>query len=321
VTHAAPSTPASDKTAAHYAVAGIVLASELRFPGLPDTLAARPDWSLRRGEGDPPAVAVTPIGERALGAERYALGRTPSGYRLEYSHAGWFDIDLERATIVWYASGDAAEELARAIVLGPVLALALERAGVLCLHGSGVVIGGRGIVFLGGKHYGKSTLALSLVRLGAQWVSDDLIAIAPGRPPSVRPGIASARVWNDAAQRLDLSSWGTLVPGIKSTVTNFVGRTLAFGEAVLGAVYVLEPEPSAQAVHACWRVPLRGADAAIALAHHTKLSDALIGLPAAGAQLRLATAVAGSVPVWRLHVARDFARLPVALEAILEWHS
>lgn len=307
----------------HYTVAGIVLRTELEFPGLPEGPPTPVGWSLRVGEGTPPLVPVTPIGERELGAERYRLGWTPGGYRLEYSHAGWFDIQFEDASITWYRNGAARDELVRAIVLGPVMALALERSGLLCLHGSCVVMGGQAIAFLGGKHYGKSTLALALVRAGARWVSDDLIAIAPGghgKPARVRPGIASARVWDDAATQLDITGWGPrLTPGIKSTVTDFGADTLWLGQAPLGAVYLLEPEP-AGTEPACRREPLRGADAVIALAHQTKLADSLIGLRAAGAHLRLAGEVAASAALWRMRIARDFARLPAVLEQLSLWH-
>jgi hypothetical protein len=308
----------------HYTVAGIVLRTELEFPGLPEGPPTPVGWSLRIGDDKPPFVELTPIGERALGQERYSLGSTPWGYRLEYSHAGWFDISVEDATVTWYRNGDARLELVRAIVLGPIMALALERNGLLCLHGSCVVMGGKAIAFLGGKHHGKSTLALALVRAGARWVSDDLIAIAPGsrgQPATVRPGIASARLWNDAAAELEVWGLGVQVkPGIKSTLTDFSPETLWVGNAPLGAIYLLEPEPSG-AEHACSREPLHGAKALITLAHQTKLADELIGLRAAGAQLRLASEIASTTPVWTLHIARDFTRLPAVLEQITQWHS
>ena len=320
----APAVARRSRPQHHYAVAGMVLRTELDFPGLPHGPSTPVGLSLRIGDGTPPLLPLTPIGERALGPETYRLGWTPTGYRLEYSHAGWFDISFEDASITWYRNGDAPLELARAIVLGPVMALALERNGLLCLHGSCVVMGGQAIAFLGGKHFGKSTLALALVRAGARLVSDDLIAIAPGthgNPARVRPGIASARLWNDAA--IELRIWGMGVhvkPGIKSTVTDFAPETVWAGHAPLGAIYLLDPTP-AGSEQACSREQLRGANALIALAHQTKLADSLIGLRAAGGQLRLAADVAATSTVWTLHVERDFARLPAVLEQLSQWHS
>lgn len=307
----------------HYTVAGIVLRTELEFPGLPEGPRTPVGWSFCVGDGVPPLVAVKPIGERAIGAESYRLGWTPAGYRLEYSHAGWFDIRFEDASITWYRNGAVPAELVRAIVLGPVMALALERSGLLCLHGSCVVMRGHAVAFLGGKHFGKSTLALALVRAGAQWVSDDLIAVSPGshgKPAKVRPGIASARLWNDAAEQLDVQALGARISsGIKATITDFAPRTLWTGQAPLAAIYLLEPV-AAGAPRACDRVPLRGAQAVVSLAHQTKLADSLIGLRAAGAHLRLAAEVAASVPLYRMPIARDFARLPAVLEQLRQWH-
>ena len=308
----------------HYAVAGIVLRTELEFPGLPEGPVTPVGWSLRIGDGAPPAVNLTPMGERALGQEVYRLGWMPGGYRLEYSHAGWFDISLEDSCVTWYRNGDVNLELVRAIVLGPVMALALERSGLLCLHGSCVVMGGNAVAFLGGKHHGKSTLALALVRAGAHWVSDDLIAIAPGsngHPAQVRPGIASARIWNDAAAELDIAGLGArLNPGIKATVSDFNPASVWTSQAPLAAVYLLDPQP-AGTEPACTRSPLGGAAALIALVNQTKLADSLIGPRAAAGHLRLAGEVAAGTRLWTLQIVRDFSRLPAVLEQLNQWHS
>lgn len=313
--------PALAVATPRYAVAGLVLESDLPFPDLGPVAATTADWRLLRRAGPPPAVPLTAIGERQVYAERYRLARTPAGYRLEFSHAGWFDVAFGERTITWYPDGADRDELARAIVLGPVLALALEHAGLLCLHGSCVVMREQAIAFLGGKHHGKSTLALALVRAGARWVSDDLIAIEPRARPLVRPGIPSARVWGDAARELDVAAWGTVLPGIKSTVTQFDATRVWARPAPLAAIYVLEPTAGDRAAPACARAPLHGSEALVALAHQTKLADGLIGFAAAGTQLRLAAQVAAAVPLWRLSVARDFTRLPEVLAELDRWHS
>jgi hypothetical protein len=304
-----------------YAVAGFVIQSELAFPDLLPVAATHADWRVFRSRGPAPTVPLTPIGEREVYAERYRLARTATGYRLEFSHAGWFDVAFTSRSITWYPDAPDRDELARAIVLGPVLALALEHAGLLCLHGSCVVMRERAIAFLGGKHHGKSTLALALVRAGARWMSDDLIAIQPGHPALVRPGIPSARVWSDAARELDVAAWSKVLPGLKSTVAQFDAARVWTRHAPLAAVYLLDPVANDPAAPACARDPLRGSDAAVALAHQTKLADGLIGLPAAGVQLKLATQIAAAAPVWRLRVARDFARLPGVLAELDAWIS
>src|SRR5690606_23793694 len=108
-----------------------------------------PTWNLRIEPSPPPAEPLTKLGERRLGEERYALFGRSGGFRLDYSHAGCFDIGADGSAIVWYPQADASAELARAIVLGPVLSLALESSGYLCLHGSAVSFEGRVLAFLG----------------------------------------------------------------------------------------------------------------------------------------------------------------------------
>lgn len=307
---------------AAYAVLGGVLRSALPFPELPPADAASaPTWTLRVGEGEPPSRPLVCLGERRVGSERLALWRTPDGLRLAYSHAGVFDLATDGAEVVWYGSADAAPELVRAMVLGPVLALAMEARGCLCLHGSAVAVDGRAIVFLGPKHFGKSTLATALVAGGACLVGDDVVAVQPGPPPRVRPGVASVRLWADAARRLRVDTLcDTVIPGIKTTALAFGGRACQAEDTPLAALYLLEPVPPGRAGAPVRRAPLVRTAAAVALAHQTKLSDALVGLAGAGRQLRAAAAVAATTPVFTLRVERDFDALPAVVERLLAWH-
>jgi hypothetical protein len=220
----------------------------------------------------------------------------------------------------WYERADALPELVRNIVLGPALALALELAGFLCLHGSAVVLGDQGLVFLGPKHHGKSTIASALTVAGARLVGDDLVAVAPGPPAMVRPGVPSVRLWGDTASALPMQGiCESLIPGVKTTAIGFADRALTRGEVPLTAIYVLEPaDKSSEA--SCRRTSLPPVGAAIAVAHQTKLADSLIGMRAAGAQLSAAIAVVSTVPVFTLAVARDLTRLPELVQQIFDWH-
>jgi hypothetical protein len=222
--------------------------------------------------------------------------------------------------MVWYQRANALPELVRNIILGPALALALELAGFLCLHGSAVVLGDQGLVFIGPKHHGKSTIATALTVGGARLVGDDLVAVAPGPPAMIRPGVASVRLWSDAASALPMHGiCESVIPGVKTTATGFADRALTRGVVPLAGVYVLAPVEKTS-VTPCSRTRLPAVAAAIALAHQTKLSDSLVGMRAAGAQLAAAAAVAASVPVFTLSVARDLGRLPELVEQIFDWH-
>ncbi|HKW11617.1 MAG TPA: hypothetical protein VJO33_14625 [Gemmatimonadaceae bacterium] len=308
-------------TTRDYAAFGGVLRSEIEFPELSAAPhGSRPDWTLTVDHGEPPAHALTFVGERAVREERYELSQFGDGFRLVYSHAGTFDIARDGSSIVWYHNRTAIPELVRSIVLGPAISLALELAGFLCLHGSAVAIGETAVAFVGPKHYGKSTLATALTTAGGRLVGDDLLVVSPGQPPTVRPGVGSVRLWSDMAAVLPVGKVSdTLIQGVKTTVTGFVDEALAVKPTALGAIYVLAPVLKHSDERAGWRSRLVPSEATIALAHQTKLPASLVGLRGAGSQLAAAAAVAATVPVWTLHAVRDVARLGQLVRQIIEW--
>ena len=304
-----------------YAAFGGFLRSEIEFPELTraaDGVSA--NWSVMVESCEPTWDDFLPVGERKIREERYRLWRSATGLRLEYSHAGIFDLVNDGSRIIWYQRRDALPELVRSIIIGPVIAMALELGGFLCLHGSAVTIESRAVAFLGPKHHGKSTIATALTTAGAKLLGDDLLVVRPGPPAVVCPGVASVRLWADMAGALPLASvCNTLIRGIKTTVTGFAEAALAEKPAILDAIYVLSPLARDADGPAARRTRLPRTEATVALAHQTKLPDALVGFRAAGSQLASAAAVAASVPVWTLHTIRDVARLATTVDQITEW--
>jgi hypothetical protein len=303
-----------------YSVFGGVLRSTLEFPELPLAReGARADWTLTVAKVAPPE-ALTPVGERRVREEQYRLWRLARGLRLEYSHAGAFDILDEGASIIWYYRDDAVVELVRSIVLGPAIALAFELAGFLCLHGSAVALGDTAVAFVGPKHFGKSTIATALTAAGGRLIGDDLLVVSPCSPVTVRPGVPSVRLWGDVAATLRLSNvCDTLIPGIKNTATGFSEKAVALAPLILSTIYVLAPVMPDGSGKCAWRSHLTPMEAAIALAHQTKLPDSLVGLHAAASQLTACAAVAANVPVSVLHLVRDLTRLDETVRQIMDW--
>lgn len=309
------------RTLHYYAAFGGVLCSTLEFPELRAISTAPADWTLDVRIELPARSDVVPVGERHIGIESYALSQCADGYRLSYSHAGTFDIDVANRVVTWYPTPGASTELARVIVLGPVFALLLESAGHFCLHGSGVVTATGAIVFIGPKHYGKSTLALALTAAGCQLASDDTVAIMPGPPPMLRPSVPTMRLWDDTALKLNAEALcDLLVAGTKMTVGGFRETSVAERPARLSAIYALAPVVAEDEQQTVTRQAVQGAEAVVTLAQQRKLPDILVGMTSAGVQLTQATAVAGRVPVYTLHIARDFTRLPNVIAQLLEWH-
>lgn len=324
----ATATPAEGLLAARattaYAVFGGTLRSELPFPELDVAPDTRTDWTVRIGDDPPAFPEAVQCGERQIGPERYRLLRTEQGFRLEYSHAGTFDIVPGTGDVTWYPGGDLStrEELARSIVLGPALALMLEAQGHLCLHGGAVGVGDGAIAFIAPKHHGKSTLVMALVRGGAEFLSDDTIAVAPGRPSMLKPGVRSARLWQDSAEQLRVNELcERVITGIKTSASGFHASTRASDAIPLRGIYLLHPEPPTGEAPPCWRVPLARGGAVATLGQQAKLPDTLVGFAAAGRRLAVAARVAGDVPVYELHLARSFAALPDVVTQIIAWHA
>ena len=210
--------------------------------------------------------------------------------------------------------------MVRLHVIGRVLATALHAAGLFCLHGSGVVVEGGAIGFLAPRFWGKSTLAMALARAGAGLLSDDTLAVHPDDVPvKLWPGVHSVRLWGDSAERIagDDPAEGASPFEVKRTFTRLPEHLLAREPVPVSAIYLLAPNlgtgPVAQ------RESLAPVPAAAALVGHAKIG-ALLGRSEAPVVLDRAVRIASRVPVYRLDLARDFARLSAVVMQLTEWH-
>jgi hypothetical protein len=305
----------------HYSVFGGCLRSELEFPDLSPTSCRRPDWTVRLAPEPRVRSDDVPLGEQLLGDVTVRLYRTVGGFRLEYATFGTVCVSEDGSRITWHPGPAELPEFSRAVLLGPALALALHQTGVVCLHGSAVALDHAGLAFLAPKFYGKSTLAFALVTAGAKLLSDDALAVDPGAPPMVRPGVHSVRLWADSAEWLRVSELaGQVVAGLKQTAAGLPPTLLARQCTPLSAVYLLRPIRSDVERIRVKRTRLRVVPATVSLAHHTKLVDPLIGYVAAGSQLRWAALLAQAVPVYTLRFCRRFDCLQEVVARLVEWH-
>lgn len=306
----------------HYFAFGGCLRSELEFPDL-SPLPARDvvDREVR--------VSAAPSAEDGefQGLHEVEPGwvlrlyRSGSGLRVDYGPTGSYEILSGGREITWHPGPDRRLEVARAVLLGPVMALALYEAGILCLHGSAVAVDDRGAAFLAPKGYGKSTLAVALVAGGARLMSDDVVAVKSLPEPCLIPGVHSARLFKDVQDTWMEKLPGTILrEGWKGTITNFPAERLCWGECPLDAIYLLEPVMDSRSEHGAHRARLPPIRAVTALARHKKLSDEMIGYHAAGTMLKWIGDLVSRVPVYQLHIARDLERLPDVARQVLAWH-
>jgi hypothetical protein len=123
---------------------------------------------------------------------------------------------------------------------GFAIATILHQQGYHILHASTVEVGGKVIAIVGGKGYGKSTLAAKLVSKGHRLVSDDVTALdfSPVGT-SVLPGVPGIKLWPDAITALggEPDNYPLLYPTTQKrhylVFDNFVGITTKLDTVVM----------------------------------------------------------------------------------------
>jgi len=117
--------------------------------------------------------------------------------------AGVGEFWLGEREIVAVVEEGADSTLVELRLLGPVLALWLERRGVVALHAAAVVVDGVAVAFLASNHGGKSSLAAGLMQLGIPLLTDDLLAVeaTPDGSFVAHPGYPQMRFWPAEAER------------------------------------------------------------------------------------------------------------------------
>jgi hypothetical protein len=301
-----------------YQIFGRRLHSEVELAELRPRRSAVADWTLRIGRGRPVAPSRLSA-EHEAGGEVLRVWETPSATRLEYDRAGCFDIAPGGREITWFPAPDPRPEIVSAVVLGPVLALALHAQGTVSLHASAVRIGSEGVVFLAPKHYGKSTLAACLLTMGARLITDDTLAVETEPRSVLLPGPHAVKLWRDSAEYVRPLLAVEIGSGVKPTLRRLPSHLRAERPSRCAAAYVLVPV-GADASVGIDRFALPQADAALALVAHAKLGP-LLEPAAAALVLTEAAAIARRVPVYRLTVPRDWQRLPELAEQLCDWHA
>ena len=145
----------------------------------------------------------TADGTPVLSAVRDPLG---GGCRIHYAGGPAFVMD-EGGTTVRVDCRGASYEDACAYLLGPIIGIMLRKRGVLCLHASGVDVGGRACAFVGPAGAGKSTMAAAFAEAGWRVLSDDTLALRRhGAAWLAAPGYPRVRLWPEATAALGLQS-------------------------------------------------------------------------------------------------------------------
>lgn len=304
----------------HYRLFGGVLRSDIEIPELERVEPRSPTWTLRSRVGKPPAADGVALGsDRVTGDVHVRMYRRASGVRLVFDDTGCFDIVDGGRSIDWTHAPDVSLDDARADLTSRVLAAALHEAGTVCLHGSAVVCGTEAIGFVAPKFHGKSTLALALVNAGARLLTDDTFPVTPGRPPLASPGLHATRLWEDSARRVGLGRTEDDGSGSKLLFSSLPSEYVSHATHPLAALYLLSPAQEPSDGRMAWRTRLSTMEATLVMIGHAKLAPLLTG-PEAPGLFHRAAALAETVPVYRLGVARDLDRIDEVVATIHEWH-
>jgi hypothetical protein len=305
-----------------YAVFGGCLESDIAFPELPAEPVAEPNWTLRVKNLD---SAAPELGKRlgtdiVYGACHVYCHRLADGFSLVYDDTGRFDVSSDGRAIDWYRPDMVSEEAARADVIGRVMALALHVQGVATLHASAVSIGGRAIVFVAPKYTGKSTLATALVNGGARLLADDAVPLRGGAEPTVAPGIARLRLWEDTAATV-MPGRGSVIGNSRKVLVDDLDEARVESKPTrLGAIYALSAVVGSPDEPAVVRSRLRSIHAALTLVQHARLGP-LLGGAESGAILTQMAELADRVDIFELFTVRDLARIGEVVQTIFSWHS
>jgi hypothetical protein len=182
----------------------LALASELELDGLAAGHADDPvDLTVRLLTDDH-------VSEPSDGAVSFRLDATDCV--MAWAAVGRFRIVADHTVEIARTPG-ASDALLRFPLFGPVMAMVLQRRGMFVLHASAVAMGDRGVVFLGDKMAGKSTIAAAFVAAGHRLLTDDVLAIefSLSGGPVIRPGFPQLKL-DEASSLSVLGDHGVQLP-------------------------------------------------------------------------------------------------------------
>lgn len=151
-----------------YKAYGLNIYSALPLPELVTTAEIESDVVIQFGQVDRSLMKVNHLGTY--------LHVTSQEVSFFWDEVGAFLVRNGKEIIIDPFPG-VEERMLRLPLLGIVFAVLVHQRGYLALHASAVAINGSVVVFLGGKGWGKSTLAATLYGRGHNTIADDLVAL------------------------------------------------------------------------------------------------------------------------------------------------
>jgi hypothetical protein len=270
---------------------GLVFESEIRLPELiaiPRPHAGQPpDVHIRIGCARPdttqPGTQIGPF-----------LWTSTRELSLQVPNIARFLVRDGRE--IWIEPEDASDEdSVRVFLLGAVFGALLHQRGFLVLHGNAIRIGDHCMVCIGPSGAGKSTLAAEFMRRGHRVLADDVVAVDP--QGEAMPGFPRIKLWQDAADRLQINTDGLL--RVRPNMEKFnYPLTEKFADAALPLrwVYILRTHNADEMRFE----PVSGAARFSALRNNTYRPRFLSGMGLEARNLTLCSELSGRIKLTRV---------------------
>lgn len=152
------------------------------------------------GQAEPVEWKTAPIGHIP------GFGLLGDAFVYRFPDVGDFVVDRRGTSVRVFPRTDPDSDDFIFVLTRGVLPRVIQLRGSVCLHASGVLVGGRVIGFVGISGSGKSTLAAAMVDRGFPLVSDDVLPLrlSPAGEVLAGPGLADIRLYPSTARALGL---------------------------------------------------------------------------------------------------------------------
>jgi hypothetical protein len=247
---------------------GLALDSDLALPGVAGGGGSglRPT-AVRRAEAreldlEWPRAAARVLSEEVAedGSRRTVAVAGEAGYRLDAPGFGLAHVSAD-GSLVRCAPPGGEEDGWRwqRFLVGRVLPFAATLAGLEPLHAGAVVVGDRAVAVLGPTGTGKSSVTARLMLAGAQFLTDDVLALEPTADGGVlaHPGAATVAVRDAEAVVLGERIAALGEPTGAGGGKHYLRPARAAGPVPLGAVVLLRRGADALAVRRVERLDAR----------------------------------------------------------------
>lgn len=300
-------TKAKAKSTYHYTAFGLRIEAEFPIPELCTAEAGQVDVKICLGEV--PDALSAPLEESLF----YQAGVGEFLLRID-GVAAYYICKGRRVIVQPYAKDDF--RIIRLFLLGTTMGVVLMQRGVVALHGSAVVVDGRGIILSGYTGAGKSTLAGTLRKQGYALVSDDVSAISRDERGNfwVQPGYPQQKLDETSASMIGIETEGLQRVGDRDKFAVPLGDDFCPHPVPIKAIYVIVPENSQEPSVTA----LAGMDRVTAVMENTYRVELINGMGLRIPHFQLCTALAKHTPVFLLTRPQHGATVERQAEAVLQ---